>query len=57
LRNEYFRCTITRVAALGNPNDDPTDPGSPPATETDITLTVNVLFWNTPVLADYVLEP
>jgi hypothetical protein len=56
LRNDFYRCTITRVAAIGNPTPDIEDPGTPPDTDTKITTNINVLFWNLPIEADYVLE-
>jgi hypothetical protein len=57
VRNEFFRCTITRIAAIGNEVPDVVDPDTPPDTDTKITTNINILYWNTPVLAEYVLEP
>jgi hypothetical protein len=57
LRNDYYQCTIKRILAPGRPSDDLTDPEDPPAVDTDITINMEVLFWNNPKLDDYELEP
>lgn len=56
LRNEYFKCNITRIVAPGKPTIDVVPPTVTPDDETKITVNIDVLFWNTPVLANYVLE-
>jgi hypothetical protein len=56
-RNDYYRSTITRIVAPGRNTPDIIDyPDLPPASETDITVNVDVLNW-TPVAYDYELEP
>lgn len=57
LRNDYYKCTITRIVAPGKASPDVYPPDSTPDDDTKITVDINVLFWNTPVLADYELEP
>jgi hypothetical protein len=57
LRNDYYKCTITRILAAGWPADDPKDPESPPAGDTGITIDVEVVYWNDPVIGNYELEP
>jgi hypothetical protein len=57
VRNEYFKCTITSIVAPGRPTPEITDPGTPPDGQTNLTVDIDVLFWNTPVLADYDLVP
>lgn len=57
LRNDYYKCTITRILIPGRPTDDPTDPDNPPASDVDITINVEVVYWNDPVLGNYELEP
>lgn len=57
LRNEYFKCTITRIAALGRPDPGVVPPGVTPDEDTKISVNIDVLFWNTPVEADYELAP
>ncbi|MBF0647210.1 Mfa1 family fimbria major subunit [Dysgonomonas sp. GY75] len=57
LRNDYYKCTVTRILVPGRPTDDPKDPDSPPASDVDITINVEVVYWNDPVLGNYELEP
>ncbi len=57
VRNDFYKCNITRIVAPGNPNDLPTDPNSPPDQNTSMTVNVNVLYWNTPVMDNYELVP
>jgi len=58
LRNDFYKCNITKIAALGRPY--PEIPGeeedNTPESETDISAEIQILFWNTPILSDYVLE-
>lgn len=56
VRNEFFRCRVTGVIVPGNNTPD-VDPDAKPDEDTNIFTDINILFWNTPVLADYVLEP
>jgi hypothetical protein len=56
LRNDYYKCTISRIVAPGRSTPDVVDPTTPPATDTSISVEINVLFWNL-VTDDYVLEP
>lgn len=57
LRNDYYKCTITRIVAPGKASPNVYPPDSTPDEDTEITVDINVLFWNTPILADYELEP
>ncbi len=57
VRNDFYKCNITRIVAPGNPNDSLNDPDSPPDQDTSMTVQVDILYWNTPVLANYVLVP
>ncbi|MDR2468929.1 MAG: Mfa1 family fimbria major subunit [Tannerella sp.] len=55
-RNDYYRCTVQKVLAPGNPTPNVTNPDNPPATSSSIQVDVEVLFWNT--ISDvYELEP
>ncbi|WP_455641265.1 Mfa1 family fimbria major subunit [Parabacteroides sp.] len=57
LRNEYFKCNITRIVAPGRPDPGVVPPDVTPDDDTKISVNIEVLFWNTPVLADYELAP
>jgi hypothetical protein len=57
IRNDYYKCNITRIVAPGQPTDELTLPNSPVATDTSITVDVDMLFWNTPVQDSYELVP
>ena len=56
LRNDYYQCNITRIVAPGRETPDLTDPDNTPDTDTKITADIEILFWNTPILSDYILE-
>ena len=55
LRNDYYKCTINSIKALGRPGTDLPDPNVTPDTETKIDVTIEVLFWVLKA-ADYDLE-
>ena len=55
-RNDYYRCTVKKVLAPGNPVPNVTNPDNPPATSSSIQVDVEVLFWNT-IHDEYELEP
>lgn len=57
LRNDYYKCTIVRIVAPGKETPEVFPPDTPPDEDTNITVDINVLFWNIPVLADYDLVP
>lgn len=59
IRNDFYKCNITRIVAPGNPTDAlSTDAAlTTPEDDTNLTVSVDVLNWNTPVSDDYVLEP
>jgi hypothetical protein len=57
LRNDFYKCAITRIVAPGRSTPDLSNPDENPDTETGMSVEINVSFWNTPILADYVLEP
>jgi len=56
LRNDFYMCNITRIVAPGRNTPDVPDPGVTPDVNTNITADIKILFWNTPILSDYVLE-
>ena len=58
LRNDFYKCNITKISGLGRNTPDIDDPEEKetPNVDTTITVDVEILFWNTPVLSDYVLE-
>lgn len=56
VRNEFFRCQITRIVAPGNPTPEVNNPGQKPDAETNITTNIEILKWNM-ITSDYVLEP
>jgi hypothetical protein len=57
VRNDYYRCTITRIAGIGNWTEaiEDDDKDTPPNTDTNITTSINVVHWNM-VTSEYVLE-
>jgi len=56
LRNDFYKCNITRIVLPGRYTPDITDPGITPDTDTSIFVDVELLFWHTPILANYELE-
>jgi hypothetical protein len=56
-RNDFYKCNIKRIVAPGQPGDGLTNPNAQPETETSITVDINILDWNTPVMDDYDLIP
>lgn len=56
LRNAYYKATITRILAPGNPTPFPTNPDLPVEIPTNITVDVEILFWQL-VPDDYELKP
>ncbi|MDR2627145.1 MAG: Mfa1 family fimbria major subunit, partial [Dysgonamonadaceae bacterium] len=57
VRNDFYKCSITRIVAPGHATPEVSNPDESPDTETNISVNIEVSFWNTPVLADYELEP
>jgi hypothetical protein len=56
-RNDFYKCNIRRIVKPGQPTDQVTSPDAQPETNTSITVDINVLDWNTPILDDYDLIP
>ena len=59
LRNDYYRCNITHILALGRETPDITEPENketPDPEETKIITDIEILFWETPSVADYILD-
>ena len=57
LRNDFYKCNITRIIAPGRPGPEPPDPEEKPDdAEVNITADIEVMFWNTRPMTDYVLE-
>ena len=56
LRNDFYKCNITRIVAPGYPNPDVKDPEETPDVDTNISADIEILFWHTPIISDYVLE-
>jgi hypothetical protein len=55
LRNDFYKCNITRISSLGRPNPEVPDPEVTPDVDTNITVDVEILFWHTPILSNYTL--
>jgi hypothetical protein len=55
LRNDYYKCTITRIINLGRNNPAIPDPNVTPDNETAIETTINVLFWHNELTSNYEL--
>ena len=56
LRNDFYRCTITKILAPGRPTPEVIDPSIPPAQPTDLMVDIQMLYWN-PISKNYELEP
>ena len=56
LRNDFYRCNITRIIGPGRATPEVTDPTIPPAQATDLFVNIDILYWS-PIQHDYVLEP
>jgi hypothetical protein len=56
-RNDFYKCNIRRIVAPGQPTADLTQPNAQPETDTSITVDINILDWNTPIMDDYDLVP
>jgi hypothetical protein len=56
LRNDFYKCNITRIVVPGRNTPDVPDPEVTPDVETNITVEIDILFWHTPIISDYVLE-
>jgi len=55
LRNDYYKCNITRIVTPGSPTPNVNNPDLPPAVDTDIFTDIEIAFWNTPIQSDYEL--
>jgi len=55
MRNDYYKCNITKIKSIGMPAPGVIDPELPPDIETKMDVTIEVLFWNTPIWSDYEL--
>jgi hypothetical protein len=58
LRNDFYKCNITRIVVPGRSYPEIPDPeiDETPDTETNITADIEILFWHNPILSNYVLE-
>ena len=56
LRNDFYKCNITRIVAPGRNTPDVPDPEVTPDVETNITADIQILFWHTPIESNYILE-
>jgi len=56
LRNDYYRCVITKIAGLGRNTPDVPDPEVTPDVDTSITVKIDILFWHTPIVSNYILN-
>jgi len=58
LRNDFYKCNIKKISALGREYEHipPGEIDDTPETETDITAEIDILFWHTPIISDYVLQ-
>ena len=56
LRNDFYKCNITKIVAPGRPDPEVPDPDVTPEDDTSITASIDILFWHTPVISNYVLE-
>jgi len=55
LRNDYYKCNITRIVAPGRNTPDVPDPDNTPEVDTNITTNIEIVFWNIRT-SNYVLE-
>ncbi|MCL2727384.1 MAG: Mfa1 family fimbria major subunit [Bacteroidales bacterium] len=53
LRNDFYKCNITRIVVPGRPTAELPDPDVTPDVDTQITIDIEILFWNTPILSNY----
>jgi len=56
LRNEFYRCTITKIIGPGRTTPDVTDPTIPPTQATTMLVNIEMLHWNLKP-QDVILEP
>ena len=56
LRNDFYKCNITRIVAPGRHTPDVPDPENTPDVDTSITADIEIFFWHTPILSNYILE-
>ena len=56
VRNDFYRCNITKIIGPGRPTPEVTDPTIPPAQATDLLVDIEIVYWN-PIQKDYILEP
>jgi hypothetical protein len=56
LRNDYYKCNITKILTPGINHPGEVDPEVTPDNETNITADINILFWHPVPMADYELE-
>ena len=56
LRNDFYKCVITKISGLGRNDPEVPDPEVTPDVDTDITVDIAILFWHTPIVSNYVLE-
>ena len=56
LRNDFYRCNITKIIGPGRATAEVERPTLPPSVPTDLLVDIQILYWN-PIVKDYVLEP
>jgi hypothetical protein len=56
LRNDFYKCVITKISGLGRDTPDVPDPEVTPDVDTNITVKIEILFWHTPIISNYILE-
>jgi len=56
LRNDFYKCNITRIVAPGRNTPDVPDPENTPEVDTSITTNIEIVFWHTPLTSNYILE-
>jgi hypothetical protein len=56
IRNDFYRCNITKIIGPGRHFPEVTDPTIPPSQPTDLLVDIEILHWN-PIVKDYELEP
>jgi len=58
LRNDFYKCVITKIAGLGRNTPDIEEPETEetPEVDTNITVEIDILFWHTPYVENYILS-
>jgi len=58
LRNDYYRCVITKISSLGRATPDlgKGEEDDTPDVDTSISVDVKIMFWHTPIKSEYILD-